>query len=215
MEFDKKTILAFLLIGVIFIIMQTDFYQKRFLPPPEEKPFPEAVDKSQPPADLEPEELQQSVTEPVAVPSKESARVSRYESLLSTPDKEEEINVETSLYTAVFSTRGATVKSFVLKKYSLNKGGFVQLIGGDGVGTLGVLLPTTVDTLDTSGLLFEASKRRVSLSQRKNSDVLEFVVKLDDSRQIKKTYTFFQDRYDIDLKIEFRNLNDLIEGFSY
>ena len=35
MEFDKRTILAFLLIGLILIFLQTDFYKKNFLPPPQ------------------------------------------------------------------------------------------------------------------------------------------------------------------------------------
>lgn len=218
MEFDKKTILAFLLIGVIFIIMQTDFYQKRFLPPPQKKPLPEAVEDrqtgAQKPVSSEPEELQRPIIESVAPAEKGSERRSVYSSLVATADQEEEIRVETNLYSAVFSTRGATVKRFVLKEYSISKGGSVQIIGGDGVGNLGILLPTSEDTLDTSELLFKTTRKGVSLSQM-NSDVLSFVVKLDESRQIKKTYTFYRDRYDIDLRVEFRNMNDLVEGFSY
>ena len=35
MDFDKKTLAAIALIGIILIFIQTDFYQKRFMPIPQ------------------------------------------------------------------------------------------------------------------------------------------------------------------------------------
>lgn len=218
MEFDKKTIFAFLLIGLIFIIMQTDFYQKRFLPKPKQLPKEETAEqveqKQQTPNTSEEKGTLPPLIEKEIAESEIREPSVKFQSL-ATEERGKDIRVETSLYTAFFSTRGATIKSFVLKKYLLEDGGLVQIIGGDGHGNLGIALPTAEDTLDTSPLLFASNKKKVTLTQRKKSDVLEFVLNIDEYRQIKKTFTFYQDRYDISLKVELRNVGDLIDGFSY
>ncbi len=220
MEFDKKTILAFLVIGLILIVLQTDFYQKRFMPQPQ----PVATEQ---PTTTEPPAGSSKQTEPKSPPVI-SAEVEERESQQPTTQDHgskygerltrgtgEDVKIETSLYTAVFSTRGASIKSFVLKKYLRKDGSFVELIGGDGLGNLGVLLPAEEDTLDTSPFLFDVDKSNIKLTDRKNTDILEFTLNLDDYRQIKKTFTFYQDRYDISMKVDLRNVGDLVEGFSY
>lgn len=217
MEFDKKTTVAFLIIGLILIVLQTDFYQKRFLPQSKSLPTEEQPAGTNMPTES-PSRTQEKSSAVISSQIRETTPEvpeSKYGALLARSATSEEITVETSLYTAVFSTRGASIKSFVLKKYLLEDGSYVELIGGDGLGNLGVLLPTGEDTLDTSSFLFSANKKKVTLSERKQSDVLEFVLNLDEYRQIKKTFTFYQDRYDISMKIDLRNVGDLIDGSYY
>jgi len=217
MEFDKKTIVAFLIIGLILIVLQTDFYQERFLPQSKSLPTEEQPAGTNMPTES-PSRTQEKSSAVISSQIRETTPEvpeSKYGALLARSATSEEITVETSLYTAVFSTRGASIKSFLLKKYLLEDGSYVELIGGDGQGNLGVLLPTEEDTLDTSSFLFSANKKKVTLSERKQSDVLEFVLNLDDYRQIKKTFTFYQDRYDISMKIDLRNVGDLIDGSYY
>ena len=217
MEFDKKTIVAFLIIGLILIVLQTDFYQERFLPQSKSLPTEEQPAGTNMPTES-PSRTQEKSSAVISSQMREATSEvpeSKYGALLARSATSEEITVETSLYTAVFSTRGASIKSFVLKKYLLEDGSYVELIGGDGQGNLGVLLPTEEDTLDTSSFLFSANKKKVTLSERKQSDVLEFVLNLDEYRQIKKTFTFYQDRYDISMKIDLRNVGDLIDGSYY
>ena len=217
MEFDKKTIVAFLIIGLILIVLQTDFYQERFLPQSKSLPTEEQPAGTNMPTES-PSRTQEKSSAVISSQMREATSEvpeSKYGALLARSATSEEITVETSLYTAVFSTRGASIKSFLLKKYLLEDGSYVELIGGDGQGNLGVLLPTEEDTLDTSSFLFSANKKKVTLSERKQSDVLEFVLNLDEYRQIKKTFTFYQDRYDISMKIDLRNVGDLIDGSYY
>lgn len=217
MEFDKKTIVAFLIIGLILIVLQTDFYQERFLPQSKSLPTEEQPAGTNMPTES-PSRTQEKSSAVISSQMREATSEvpeSKYGALLARSATSEEITVETSLYTAVFSTRGGSIKSFLLKKYLLEDGSYVELIGGDGQGNLGVLLPTEEDTLDTSSFLFSANKKKVTLSERKQSDVLEFVLNLDEYRQIKKTFTFYQDRYDISMKIDLRNVGDLIDGSYY
>lgn len=217
MEFDKKTIVAFLIIGLILIVLQTDFYQERFLPQSKSLPTEEQPAGTNMPTES-PSRTQEKSSAVISSQMREGTSEvpeSKYGALLARSATSEEITVETSLYTAVFSTRGGSIKSFLLKKYLLEDGSYVELIGGDGQGNLGVLLPTEEDTLDTSSFLFSANKKKVTLSERKQSDVLEFVLNLDEYRQIKKTFTFYQDRYDISMKIDLRNIGDLIDGSYY
>lgn len=217
MEFDKKTIVAFLIIGLILIVLQTDFYQERFLPQSKSLPTEEQPAGTNMPTES-PSRTQEKSSGVISSQMREATSEvpeSKYGALLARSATSEEITVETSLYTAVFSTRGGSIKSFLLKKYLLEDGSYVELIGGDGQGNLGVLLPTEEDTLDTSSFLFSANKKKVTLSERKQSDVLEFVLNLDEYRQIKKTFTFYQDRYDISMKIDLRNIGDLIDGSYY
>ncbi|MCH7680089.1 membrane protein insertase YidC [candidate division KSB1 bacterium] len=217
MEFDKKTIVAFLIIGLILIVLQTDFYQERFLPQSKSLPTEEQPAGTNMPTES-PSRTQEKSSAVISSQMREATSEvpeSKYGALLARSATSEEITVETSLYTAVFSTRGGSIKSFLLKKYLLEDGSYVELIGGDGQGNLGVLLPTEEDTLDTSSFLFSANKKKVTLSERKQSDVLEFVLNLDEYRQIKKTFTFYQDRYDISMKIDLRNIGDLIDGSYY
>ena len=209
MEFDKKTILAFLLIGLILIFLQTEFYQKNFLPQPEPQVIPprRVLDSEQQvPRALEPTR-EASGQQEVGLGS-----ASKYENLSGIG---ENVTVETDLYRAVFSTRGATARSWELKNYLLKEGPRVQLIGEDGDGDLGIILPTDDDTLDTSSFVFTVDKKELRLDSGNSTNKLEFILAIDEYKKIKKTYTFYNDRYDVTLTIDFINLGSWVRGFSY
>ncbi len=124
MQFDKKTILAFLIIGLILIVLQTDFYQKRFLPQPKPVPMEQQSERMEFPTES-PKETQEKRTPVVSsqIEKQEDREEtpqdpdSKYSTLLARAGDGDDVTVETNLYTAVFSTRGASIKSFVLKKY--------------------------------------------------------------------------------------------------
>lgn len=214
MEFDKKTILAFILIGLILILIQTGFYQERFMPTPSQ---PKIV---KPP---ESEELQAPVPESeeegagfAEQPSAAGVEFRAEEEAISfQQDKGEEISVRTKLYDAVFSTQGATVRSWTLKKYLEADSSFVQLVGENGYGNLAVLLPTSRDTFDTSPYVFEVNKKAIDLDDEQPADSLTFTLDLGEYRKLVKTYVFYHDRYSIDLKVRMINLADFVDGFSY
>lgn len=213
MEFDKKTIFAFLLIGLILLLIQTEFYQKRFLPQP--KPaVSEAVEEA--PRQQAAETAQVEKTEEKTLVSEAELRaVEEIENLRDLRGEGEDIVVESNLYKAVFSTRGGTLRSWTLKDYVLEDGSFVQIVNDDGTGNLGVLLPASEDTIDTGTLIFSANKKKIVLNNKRSSDKLEFTLQFDENKRLKKTFVFTQDRYDVSLVIEFENLDKIIEGFSY
>ncbi len=211
MEFDKKTILAFLLIGLILIFLQSDFYKDNFLPPPsptvEQQPR-ETVEREQvisPTKEKQHESISPQTIETFQEPVK-------YQNLVGDG---ENITVETNLYKAVFSTKGASVVSWELKEYFLSDGPYVQLIGENGQGNLALLVPTEEDTIDTSPFVFSANKKEISLYENDSTDKLEFTLNFDDYKTIKKTYTFYHDRYDVSLLVEFRNFESVVDGSYY
>ena len=91
----------------------------------------------------------------------------------------------------------------------------VQLVGADGRGNLSIELPTREDTLDTSPFIFAVSKSSIKLTDRKPTDYLEFTLELGNGQQIRKRFTFYQDRYDLTMDVQLRGLQNEVEGFSY
>jgi YidC/Oxa1 family membrane protein insertase len=208
MEFDKKTIAAFILIGAILIFIQTDFYQEHLVP---KNP------NNQERQDIPPLTPDQ--------PSSQTALAQTHEPELTTGDTSapllgfrgegETVTVQSDLYRAEFSTQGATLRSWTLNGYFLTDGAPVQLVGEDGFGNLATLLPTRGDTIDTSPLVFKVNKKQIVLSERHPSDSLEFVFDFQAGQQLKKTMVFTYGRHDFVLKLHLGKLSGVIDGYSY
>jgi YidC/Oxa1 family membrane protein insertase len=110
---DKRTLLAVVLsLGVLFV------YQTFFVKPPvKTQPAPtqqEATIASQQPA-KPPAGVAEKTTGQAAVST--SALAGRQTASKAAVGTEKEVVVETPLYRAVFTTRGAALKSFQLKQY--------------------------------------------------------------------------------------------------
>lgn len=222
MEFDKKTILAFLLIGMILIFTQTEFYKKLALKPQKTITYNESKERN-----VSKEAISQpsNIEKPV-ISEEQAIGVTSEEELGQAIQEEskkfahlmgpgETIPVETDLYKAIFSTQGATLRSWTLRKYKAADSSLVQLVGEDGFGNFSILLPTIEDSIDTSPFVFSVNKSKIVLNERHPTDALEFTLDLGKNKKIKKIFTFYQGKYSIDLTVEFKNLNDLVEGFSY
>jgi YidC/Oxa1 family membrane protein insertase len=109
---EKRTLLA---LGLAFIVLLV--YQYLFVKPaPQQVQNPAKVEEKEKPA---PAATQEPV---VSVPRVQPVSA-----------EEKELKVETDLYSAVFSTRGATVKHFELKKYKDKEGKNVVLLRNPGV----------------------------------------------------------------------------------
>ena len=183
MDMDKRTLLAVVLALIVFIGSQY-FFSPPSPPPPaqpqktETKPESPTTETHAPP-----------VTPPTSAATEESA-----------PSKD--IRIETQLYVAVFSSRGGTIKEFDLKTYKDNSGNPVSLLKAPGVyPPLGLgekedfslskasfVVRGTDLTLrgsETGALSFEYTQPPVS---------------------IKRTYTFYADRYKFDIKDEIQGL---------
>ena len=129
---DKRTLLAFGLIGIIIFLMP--HYFRWINPPPPEDPFgtqppPEIIDRQQ---TLAPADTRLRTSPPVVVtqvtPSGDVAAQAEDQSA-SLEYQAKDIHVETDRYVATISTRGGLITSWRLKDYFDQFGQQLQLVG--------------------------------------------------------------------------------------
>ena len=77
-------------------------------------------------------------TTPLSRGQDEAAANARQASAPSRPASESETVIENDVYRIVFTNRGARVKSWMLKKYTDDKGGPLELVNTGGVGEVRV-----------------------------------------------------------------------------
>ena len=156
---DKKTVLAFLLIGAILILTQSNWYKETILgiKPQPTKNQTSTVQPDESYADAEDyPETTEPPKEPVVKP--DSTRASGYNITMNQSNLGEDITIETDLYKGILSTKGGIVKSWKLKKYlhGKDKQSLVELIKKEGYGNLGIQFPVSEDTIRTYDFVFNA-----------------------------------------------------------
>lgn len=119
--------------------------------------------------------------------------------------EEKEIKVDTEFYSAVFTTRGGTLKHFEIKKYKDKEGKNVVLLKGQGLESPLSLGPTDGFNLSDAG--FQTSGKDITVDKDKKSDSLIFEY-ADSGLSVKRTYTFYSNDYRIDVKDEVSGLPD-------
>ncbi|MGB8656499.1 MAG: membrane protein insertase YidC [Candidatus Zixiibacteriota bacterium] len=128
--------------------------------------------------------------------------------------KERIVKVETELYTAEFSTRGAVLKSFTLKKYVDSDGKNIQLIPLDESSPpLNLTFPDSNVNLDSYN--FQADKEELVLGKTATAGAINFVLPSQSGTQITKRYTFVNGRYDFGLELEVSGSGQLDLGRKY
>lgn len=218
---DKKTILAFLLIGFILILTQTKFY-KDLVAPQRDTEFTEVLSDSAA-AEFDstatlPVAEEKTIEQPKRVPVKPApVEVSTFASLFKPSEDVSyaDIVVETDNYTAHINPKGAVVSSWVLKEYDYNGDKKVQLIKDEGYGNLGIFFINDEDTIYTYDSIFKPEKTKIRFKDGQLSDSVRFVLDLGDNRKLVKTYKFFKDQYVIDLDIKIENLADQFDNNQY
>lgn len=201
---DKRTILAIVL-SVLVVLT----YQIFFMKPPTKTPQAPATATQEAPA------AGKAVT--AAPPS--GPVPSRNAQAQAATDRqppvvpEKSVKVETPLYTAVFSTRGATLKSLKLKGYrqAIQKDAeLIELVDTKA----GMPLPLTV-TFPESDLnvpaesLFEASATSLDLTSAPESRSLTFRIQYPGEIRVEKTFTFHPAKYVIDMEVKTTNLSEV------
>jgi YidC/Oxa1 family membrane protein insertase len=205
---DKKSIIGFFLITLLLFIWliynQWKVSQRR---PPEVPVQPQTViDTSEAAPTLPPEreEIAPSAAEPPI-------------SGLIIPDtlgEEKTVEVETELYTAVFSSRGGILKSFTLKEYKRWDTAFVQLIpSGLAQSPLNLIFPDS--NLNLERLNFRTDRDQLILDRSRSQGMIIFTLETASGGQIEKKYIFFNGRYDFKIEFEFEGLTELDLGRKY
>jgi YidC/Oxa1 family membrane protein insertase len=179
---EKRALLA---IALSFIILF--LYQYFFI-----KPQPQKVKKE---AKIEKKEEPQPVKPLVEIPA--ATKI--------IPSEEREIKVETELYTAVFTTKGGTLKYYELKNYKDKEGRNVVLLKKSSVRPpLGIGLK---DDFALSDINFDVTGKNLKLNKynKSGSFIFEYV---DSGFSVKRTYTFHNDDYRVDIKDDLSGLPD-------
>jgi YidC/Oxa1 family membrane protein insertase len=177
---EKRALLAVALAFVIILV-----YQYLFI-----KPEPQKVQK--PPKVTETEK---------PVPAESSATAIMTPETKSVPSEEREIRVDTDLYSAVFTTQGATLKHYELKQYKDKDGKNVVLLKSPGMEPpLGI---GSKDDFNLSNANFSVSGggKDITLNEDRKSGSLIFEYAGSGSF-VKRTFTFFNDKYAVDVKDE-------------
>jgi len=212
MDFDRKTVLAFVLIGLILLFVNSDFYQRLL--------FKDGPPRTVPPETSQPMETQAL---PLVAPEQEGGQAGT--TLQAAPTlidsfasadtiREEKIVIETPLYRAELSNRGGVINRVDLKEYLTKDDHAPVTIFSDSQGSPNILLPIDDDTLDTSQLMFSFSGTSQRL-EGKQSSTLTFNYRLRTGQQITKKYEFMADVYDIGLNVEFVGIRSLTDAYSY
>ncbi len=210
MEFDKRTILAFLLIGLILVAVNTDFYQRFVYGDRKQSPrtAPTTSAPAQPAHPLESFEPQKPAA-PTAYPAEKPPE----DSLAVEKSRAREVVIETPLYRATFSTLGGNLKQWTVLKYHDHNQRPINLIR-EGEGNLSVLLPTAEDTLNLGHLNFTCQDQAVNLPAGGKHE-LTFEREVSPGVFVRKKYRLSADSYNFGLHLEIINAKDLVEGYHY
>ena len=128
---------------------------------------------------------------------------------LSVPPKstaeEKEIKVETEFYSAIFTTRGGTLKHYELKKYKDKDGKDVVLLKSPGLEP--PLSIGSTDKFNLSDANFHTSGKDITLGKEKMSDSLIFEY-ADSGLSVRRTFTVHSNEYRIDVRDEVSGFPD-------
>ncbi len=211
MEFDKKTIFAFVLIGLILVLVNTDFYQRIVygdLPKKAPVTVPKTPSEKTPSAADAPSE-RDAFSSSALEPAEEGVR----DALVTETIPEQEIVVETPLYRSVFSTRGGNIKEWTIKGFVTSEKLPLTLFKS-GVGNLSVALPMREDTLNTGLWNFTASESAITLAAGQKKKLV-FERQIAPGKFMRKTFQFSGDAHSLGLKVEIEGAKDLVEGYYY
>ena len=226
---DKKTILAFLLIGIIIIVLP--YYYKLINPQEEEQPRYDEVEiqpSERPPAESSTRRVTSTRDETLkivdeagrpdamsqskpgeSVQIKEGERWQEDEGL-----SEKLIKVETHEYIAIMSSRGGKIISFKLKRYSDRRGGMVELIrpGEDGDYYSNAYFTFPNLALSTDGLLYKSNTDYIEVEL---GETAELVLEADliGGAKICQRYVFDGSSYRIKVTVETNGLGNISDYY--
>jgi len=188
---DKRTILAIAIAFAIIFAYQVIF--SKFY-----KPEPQEVQKQA--------KVQEKPSVPAGAP--EPALTDTVEPQ-SASFEARDIRVETELYSSIFTTQGATIKHYTLKTFKDKEGNDVALLKSPVI--LAPLSIGTDDNFDLSRVKFDIYASNgvedLVLDKNKNKGSLVFVYR-STGALVKRTFTFYNDDYRIDIEDEITGFHD-------
>ncbi len=190
---ERNVVIATVLVALILFVWFTFV-----APPPQTVPQPDdpRVDTVQVEALDTAAASPRSLTDVLETPSGDSALAA----LSAAPGRT--ITVENDLYTARFSTRGATLVDFKLKKYNkFDQKTPVQLVSKENAGAMGLVFTTANNhVIDSRALVFEASSPDSVITVGAQGAQLAFEARVGGG-VLRQTYTFKPETYEVDLNV--------------
>ncbi len=118
------------------------------------------------------------------------------------PIEEKDIHIENDLYSAVFTTKGGTIKKWDLKNYKGKGQEPVSLVRPDApMPPLSIVLKGQPEDF-LSKANYSADKDSISFDSTTGSDTLTFFYYDPSGLSVKKIFTFHRDNYKVDLATE-------------
>jgi len=204
---EKRTIIAFVLSFLVLIAWSYLFAPKKEQAPPKEASVPQ---KREP-----------AITEPqipkIQKPSLTPQKVQKRDEAIPPRIEEKEIKVETPLYIAIFSSAGAVIKSFKLKRYYLTlepDSPFIEMVNLEKSGDdfLKINFDDQSNPKDKK-IIYQVNEASISLGSDSPPKDLTFSSTNPDGVSVNQTFRFYPDRYDIDLVVHLENNSETpIEG---
>ncbi len=197
---DKKTLLAFALSFIVFLLWAVFFSPKA----PEERAEKPQAEQKEALSPREGEVERRTPTSPVT--EDEFAPIIKK----STKDIRD-IEVETQFYRAVFSGAGPSIKSFKLKKYlSKNEQGAPpkELIRTKNEGACGFTVSLLGEhTQNLNKAECRVNKKAIHLGKGDPPGELVYVCQSPNGEEIQTRFVFYSDRYDIDFSADKKGLS--------
>jgi YidC/Oxa1 family membrane protein insertase len=208
---DKQATIGFVLIGLVLILWMW------LATPPAQTPRQQITQKADSVATTIPTKKQAVVAENI-MPEKKTDidTLGKWFSELR-PAAESVITIETDHYKAVFSTKGAILKEWILKGYKTWDGKPVQLIEYNTGGDLSLLFMTMDGKkLNTRSFSFTipGGSRSILLSGAEEY-TFEMELRLKGGRSITKVFRFKNGLYSFDTDFKFNGMGDVISNYEY
>ncbi len=200
---DRNSLIGLLLIGIIFIVWMQLLSPSK----PKPKPLPKQTDTSA-----------TAMIDADSLKKLEALEKVRAFGVFSSAAEGEEklITVETDLFTAVLSSKGATLKSFVQKKYLNEARKPFDLITSPKGATALFFQTRDGKNITTTDLYFTPKRdaEKITLSG-KQSEKIPFELTLEDGKKIEITYTFVGNLYRFDYQTNLVGLGDVVQNGEY
>ncbi len=198
---ERNAIIATLL--VILILLGYQWYLSQFEAPPSEPPRPAATNGAK--GAVAPPQSAQAPAPAAPKAARPAARPKGYAPTAQTGVAPREVVVETPLMRVAFSTAGARVTSWQLKKYRVGNGNPVELVALRGPESAPGPLAAWVEP-EQIRAVYQVDRDRLALAGDE-SGTISFSLVTASGIELQKRVTFRADRYQAEVALATRNLS--------
>ena len=201
MSTEKRLLIAIVISFLIIFLYQALFFKKE----------PQTTIPQQPTTQTEPV-LKKAQPEETVI--QEPEPVDKEEIRPVAGEREQKVTVQTSLYTAEWSSRGAVLKKWTLTEYQDDEGEQMELVSRSSKDlneypfSLNTEDPDFNDSINKA--LFKASSTRIDLHNGESKELV-FTYADEQGNKVEKIFTFYDRTYEIDIQTTVLKNNREIE----